>query len=82
MEKLDVNGMAPFYSHPDGATDRLKEAHALLTIFAAAFRETGDECIATTNPKIIAAAIDGVASLVALGLFHDSCVKAQEVRRG
>ena len=75
--KLHMNGTTPFLSHPDGINDRLREARAMVIVLEQAFRTAGEaaghegiDTIATLNPTIVADALEGVASLLALGQFH------------
>jgi len=77
IEALRINGMQPFLSHADCANTQLSEAHALLTLMAATFRDTSAEGAITLNPEIIGAAFDGVASLVALAMYHGDCAQTR-----
>jgi hypothetical protein len=77
---LRVNGMSPFWSAGDCAISNLQEAHAILTVMASAYRESNGEGVHTMNPDILAAALEGAASLVALGLHHRSVAEAEEAR--
>lgn len=46
LSSLQVNGTAPFWSHPDGARERLDEAYAILMLLQGAHQvcaEVGDE---------------------------------------
>ena len=77
LEALRMNGMSPFWSQADCASTQLNEAHALLTVMASAFNESGTEGVNAMNHAIIAAALDGIASLVALAQHHADCTQAQ-----
>ena len=75
---LRVNGTTPFLSHGDGVNDRLREARALLLLLESAFRTAHDarnivevDTINNLNPVIVADAIEGIATLLALGQFHE-----------
>ena len=80
LEKFTINGVAPFFSAGDDGDQALDEAHALLTVLAAAFEaseqltkgaDNPDDPIMTMRPGIFATAIEGVARLIALGQYRN-----------
>lgn len=80
--ELHMSGMTPFLSHGDAANERLGDAHAILQILSQAFegayeasqQEGSRETIALMNQRIVARALDGVASLIAYAQHHLDCV--------
>ena len=81
LEKFTINGVSPFFSAGDDGDQALEEAHALLTVLAAAFEaseqltkgaDNPDDPIMTMCPGIFATAIEGVARLIALGQYRNS----------
>jgi hypothetical protein len=76
---LRMNDTTPFITHRDGINDRLREARGLLLVLEAAFRTARDvpqhcaaETIQSLNPEIVADAIEGVSTLLALGQHHEN----------
>jgi hypothetical protein len=83
LGSLQVNGTAPFWSHPDGARERLDEAYAILMLLQGAHQvcaEVGDnaaDAFATINHELSARALRGVASLIALSRHQEICAEAE-----
>ena len=74
---LRMNGTLPFLAHGDGIDDRLREARGMLLVLESAYRTAHDarhdgqiDTITSLNPTIIADAIEGIATLLALGQYH------------
>ena len=92
LENFTINGIAPFFSAGDDGDQALEEAHALLTVLAAAFEasehitkgsDDPNDPMTNMRPGIIATAIEGVARLVALGQYrNDIHVGTLQANRG
>ncbi|WP_067736291.1 hypothetical protein [Novosphingobium naphthalenivorans] len=76
VDRLRINGMTPFCSNDDNDADRrFSEAHALLTtlssaIYADELIAPGERNVSDQRPEILACALEGIASLIALGMHH------------
>jgi len=75
---LRINGTTPFLSHGDSITDRIREARGLVGVLESAFRTARDarnhpevDTINNLNPEIVADALDGIATLLALAQHHE-----------
>ena len=82
MRTFRMNGTEPFYSPVESAGDRLAEARALLVVMAAGFRVSDGEGLHDMNPKIFADALDGIATLIAVGAYQQFCHEARETAHG
>lgn len=92
LSALKINGTTPFWSHGDGAYQRLSEAHAILTLLRGAHNvcedagETVADAFANIRHEIKGCALEGIGTLIALVQYHLDCVgaerKQQEVRHG
>ena len=86
--QFKINGVSLFNSHVDSADQRLTEAFALLNVITAAFDHAEDDnnsetCKVTRlRAGIIARALDGVSTLIALSQFHTETAADQRSRRG
>ncbi len=78
LKALRINGASPFYSHADGVSERLNEAHALLTVLSSTYGDADDYhnhpnveiSLTTMNYTIVQRAFEGVATLIALAQHH------------
>lgn len=78
LSDLRMHGSCrPFCAARDDVNDRLREVHALLYVVEQAFRTAVDvgtdenvSTIADVNPGIVADAIEGIGTLVALTQHH------------
>jgi hypothetical protein len=75
---LRMNDTIPFVSHGDGLNDALRQARAMIMVLETAFRPARDrqnippeiDKIDCLNPAIVADALDGTATLIALAQHH------------
>ncbi|WP_298169336.1 hypothetical protein [Novosphingobium sp.] len=74
---LRMNGTIPFLTHGDGLDDALKQARAMIIVLESAFRTASDadhlpevDTINCLNPSIVADALEGTATLIALAQYH------------
>jgi len=90
LKALSINGMTPFSSHTEGVNERLREAHALLTILASTYGNADEYrdqpyieiSLTTMNNSIVQSALDGVATLIALAQHHyDHVAKVDREKR-
>ena len=78
-----VNGITPFMGPSEDLPARFEEAHALLTFMASAYRvcdEAGLEkadALHNLNSDVKAKALEGIATLLALGLHHQEAGEAE-----
>ena len=79
LEKFTINGITPFFSAGDDGDQALEEAHALLTLLTAAFEasehitngvDAPHDPITNLRPGMIAAALEGINRLIALGCYR------------
>jgi hypothetical protein len=92
LSALTINGATPFWSHGDGAQQRLSEAYAILTLLRGAHNvceEAGDsaaDAFANIRHEIKGCALEGIGTLIALAQYHLDCADAErkqrEVRHG
>ena len=75
---LRINGTTPFLSHGDGLADRIREASGLVRVLESAFRTARDarnhpevDTINSLNPEIVADALEGISTLLALAQHHN-----------
>lgn len=83
IRDFKLNGTSPFRNHANSADQRIEEAHALLLTLSAAFASADDAKERTpgeVRPTIVAQALQGVATLVALAQHHTD-VHAFETHR-
>ena len=82
LSAVRINGVSPFYSARDGASDRLAEAFALLTVLKGAHdvcEEAGEDAadaFATIRHEIHGRALEGIGTLIALAQYHLDCANA------
>jgi hypothetical protein len=79
-----MGGMKPFVSYRENATEHREEAHALLRLLSSAFQSganAGGTHIGDCNPELVAMALEGIASLVALSEFNDRCADHRDGER-
>lgn len=79
LTELRISGMWPFATYADTVDNSLSQAHAMLALIEAGFRAEHDlqhipageniEVFRTLNHTIMADALDGVQSLVALAQY-------------
>jgi hypothetical protein len=87
LTELRINGVAPFNSIRDGRDMLIAETHALLTLLAAANDCANDagavaaDALVSIRPGIIARALEGIASLIALSQHFEDCVQAERRHR-
>lgn len=85
LEQLRINGIAAFLEPESDVSYRIEEAHALLTILAAAYRVCDDaderdtDTLLSLRPGIISRGLEGIATLLALGQHHADVV---DVKKG
>jgi len=87
IDGVKINGASPFWSHGDGASERLSEAYALLTML----RGAHDVCEAVqpefadafdnVRHEIQGKALEGIATLIALAQYHLDCAGAEREQR-
>jgi hypothetical protein len=76
LEQTKINGITAFWSPGDGIRERLEEAHALATMFAAAHQvlhEVTDEqgeALQNLNDLVKKRAFEGIATLIAVAQYH------------
>lgn len=82
MNRFAINYMKPFCDHREGTRERLEEAHALLAVFAEAFKDTDDGKVikedggvTSLRPMILGRALEGIQTLVALSLYQQELVR-------
>lgn len=83
LTDFKLNGTAPFWSHANSADQRIEEAHAILLTLSGAFASADDAKEGTpgeVRPAIVAQALQGIATLIALAQHHAD-VHAFETRR-
>lgn len=87
LAAVRINGVAPFLSASDGASERLAEAYALLSLLKGAHEvceEVGPlhaDAFATIRHEIQGRALEGIGTLIALAQYHLDCADAERDAR-
>lgn len=80
--RLSINGVTPFWSHPNGLDERLAEAHAILTMLADRHDLIGEDVEqGDIRHEIQARAMEGVKTILALAMHHSDCAAVEHRRR-
>lgn len=87
LEAFSINGARPFWSPADAADQQLGQAHALLTLLSGAHDvcevagTDNSDAFDNIRHEITSAALDGVATLIALAQFQLDAASAERAGR-